>query len=276
MPKGFSDYIDYCANIVYDGEKAIVLNPEGYAVVDQGGNATFHYYLRDHIGSNRVVFTPQDSIEQVNHYYAWGGLMDISSNEDAQRYRFCGKELLRDNGIDWYDHGARWYDATLPTWHTMDPLSESYYNISPFVYCAGNPINLKDLDGRKFVFTNGTTDSFKESFYKAINLLNTKGCGDLYNLIESVSINIYIIEKYDIEDGNYFDSTKESLFWNPHRGIKTTNEIFLSPTTLLNHELDHISEYLFNNSQYNINSKDDDKNLYTNKEEEREIGRAHV
>ena len=149
MPKGFSDYIDYCANIVYDGENAIVLNPEGYAVIDQGGNATFHYYLRDHLGSNRVVFTPQDSIEQVNHYYAWGGLMDISSNEDAQRYRFCGKELLRDNGIDWYDHGARWYDATLPSWHTMDPLCESYYNISPFVYCAGNPIVFVDKDGKR-------------------------------------------------------------------------------------------------------------------------------
>lgn len=32
-------------------------------------------------------------------------------------------------------------------WMTMDPLAEKYYHIIPYVYCAGNPINLVDPDG---------------------------------------------------------------------------------------------------------------------------------
>lgn len=85
---------------------------------------------------------------EANHYYPWGGLMAVSTGGDAQRYKFSGKELIRDHGIDWYDHGARWYDATAPTWHTMDPLCEKYYSISPYAYCAGNPIRFVDPDGK--------------------------------------------------------------------------------------------------------------------------------
>lgn len=73
--------------------------------------------------------------------------MAVSTGEDTQRYKYCGKELMRDHGIDWYDHGARWYDATAPTWHVMDPLCEKYYNVSPYMYCAGNPVNYLDLGG---------------------------------------------------------------------------------------------------------------------------------
>ena len=31
----------------------------------------------------------------------------------------------------------------------MDPLAEKYYSVSPYVYCAGNPVNLVDEGGRK-------------------------------------------------------------------------------------------------------------------------------
>lgn len=30
----------------------------------------------------------------------------------------------------------------------MDPLCEKYYNISPYAYCAGNPVMIVDPDGR--------------------------------------------------------------------------------------------------------------------------------
>ena len=43
---------------------------------------------------------------EANHYYPWGGLMAVSTGGDAQRYKFSGKELIRDHGIDWYDHGS--------------------------------------------------------------------------------------------------------------------------------------------------------------------------
>lgn len=53
------------------------------------------------------------------------------------------------NGLDLYDYGARWMDAALGRFTTMDPLCEKYYSISPYAYCGGNPVNMVDPDGRK-------------------------------------------------------------------------------------------------------------------------------
>ena len=60
-----------------------------------------------------------------------------------------GKELDRMHGLDWYDYGARHYDAALLRWHTMDPLCEKYYHISPYAFCANNFANAVDKDGRE-------------------------------------------------------------------------------------------------------------------------------
>ncbi|MDC2276332.1 hypothetical protein PO118_03040, partial [Bacteroides thetaiotaomicron] len=42
--------------------------------------------------------------------------------------KYNGKELDRKNGLDWYDYGARMYDAALGRWHAVDPMSEKYYS----------------------------------------------------------------------------------------------------------------------------------------------------
>ena len=52
------------------------------------------------------------------------------------------------NSLNMYDFGARWYDvAGVPMWTSVDPLSEKYYNASPYAYCAGDPVNRSDPDG---------------------------------------------------------------------------------------------------------------------------------
>ncbi|HOU69615.1 MAG TPA: RHS repeat-associated core domain-containing protein, partial [Paludibacteraceae bacterium] len=54
-----------------------------------------------------------------------------------------------------YDHGARSRDPKLTMWYGVDPLYEKYPDMSPYVYCAGNPVNFIDPDGmRKFCVTN--------------------------------------------------------------------------------------------------------------------------
>ena len=50
--------------------------------------------------------TKSSEVEQVNHYYPYGGLMGESTNSDAQPYKYNGKELDRHHGLDWYDYGA--------------------------------------------------------------------------------------------------------------------------------------------------------------------------
>jgi RHS repeat-associated protein len=64
-------------------------------------------------------------------------------------FRFTGKELDRQNSLNMYDFGARWYDvAGVPMWTSIDPLAEKYYNVTPYSYCAGDPVNKIDPDGR--------------------------------------------------------------------------------------------------------------------------------
>jgi RHS repeat-associated protein len=65
----------------------------------------------------------------------------------VQRYKYNGKELDRMHGLNLYDYGARQYDGAGVRFTTMDPLCEKYYNVSPYVYCAGNPVMYVDPDG---------------------------------------------------------------------------------------------------------------------------------
>ena len=89
----------------------------------------------------------------MNHYYPFGGT--FASTSSVQPYKYNGKELDRKGGLDWYDYGARHYDAALGRWHVVDPMAEKYFGWSPYNYCANNSINCIDPDGKKIIFVNG-------------------------------------------------------------------------------------------------------------------------
>lgn len=139
--------IDYCGNIIYDGDETMILNDVGYALYNKDSNLSFHYYLKDHLGNNRVVVSEDGEIEQVNDYYPTGALMTSSKGGDTQRFKFNGKELDRTNGLNWYDYGARNYDAAIVRWDGMDKLCEKYSPFTPYGYCKNNFVNAYDKDG---------------------------------------------------------------------------------------------------------------------------------
>ena len=65
---------------------------------------------------------------------------------------FTGKERYSETGFSYF--GARYYDSDVLTgWLSVDPMADKYPNISPYAYCAWNPIRLVDPDGRELVFT---------------------------------------------------------------------------------------------------------------------------
>jgi RHS repeat-associated protein len=97
-----------------------------------------------------VVLSQAGAVEQVNHYYPFGGLFGEGAQTSGQPYRYNGKELDRKFGLDFYDYGARHYDAALGRWFTADPLAEKYYDISPYAYCSNNPVRYIDPDGREW------------------------------------------------------------------------------------------------------------------------------
>lgn len=143
----------YCGNFVYeDGILQRVL-VEGGFITFSNGTPQYHFYIKDHLGSNRVVTDADGNIEEYNHYYPYGALMNISS-ASTQPYKYNGKELNRLNRLLWYDYSARQYNPILGRFSSVDPLCEKYYGMSPYVYCKCNPINRIDPDGMDDYFDN--------------------------------------------------------------------------------------------------------------------------
>ena len=74
--------------------------------------------------------------------------------------------------------GARYYDSGLSIWLSVDPMSDKYPSMSPYNYCANNPVILVDPDGREVIFNSlidvivvGTQLLFNSHFrenYKAL------------------------------------------------------------------------------------------------------------
>ena len=117
------------------------------------GQASFHYYLQDHLGNNRAVVSEAGTMEQTTEYYPFGGIYgDVSTNPGLQLYKYNGKEFDHSLGLDLYDYGARLYDpALVVVWTGGDPLVDEYGGISPYAYCGNNPVNAIDPDGKKLI-----------------------------------------------------------------------------------------------------------------------------
>jgi RHS repeat-associated protein len=159
---------DYSGAFVYkDNWLAYILTPEGRIVIPQptgspSGKALtaasyyYEYQLKDHLGNVRVTFTDKDKngvpeVQSENHYYPFGmpiGALSYTNNVTTlntiafkNEYFYNGKEAEDDFGLGWLDYGARMYDPVVGRWWSIDAMAEKYYNNSPYVYCANNPIS---------------------------------------------------------------------------------------------------------------------------------------
>jgi RHS repeat-associated protein len=86
---------------------------------------------------------------QKTQYYP-SGLPRKSNNGDNpgwQPYKYGGKEFVEMHGLDEYDSDARWYYPAIMRTTTPDPLAEKYYDISPYAWCANNPVKNVDPNG---------------------------------------------------------------------------------------------------------------------------------
>ena len=124
--------------------------------------------MKDHLGNNRVVADGIGTIVAVNDYDPYGSTPGEMENEltetdgsftmDGTLWKYGGKE--RSESFRDYDFAARRYSTGLLRFTTMDPLAEKYYHLSPYAYCAGNPIRYVDPTGMEGVKYKDNNDNY--------------------------------------------------------------------------------------------------------------------
>ena len=139
---GTTTTTDYAGNVVYEnGTQKRMLTETGYVVLT---DSKHYFYIKDHLGNIRVVADEDGSAKEQNEYYPFG--LNYTATT-YQPYKYNGKELDTKAGLNWYDYGARHYDAALGRFLTVDPLAEKMGAWSPYGYCLNNPMKYVDKDG---------------------------------------------------------------------------------------------------------------------------------
>ena len=135
-----------------------------------------------------MVFNERDSVEQVTHYYPFGGSFGDGVGSSVQDYLYSGKELTRFNALNWYNFGARWYDPAILRWNGVDKLAEKYKPVSPYSFCLNNPIRYVDLDGRapgdKFKYPTLAALDFGMIYNKLSILDNKEYASFIYKMLD--------------------------------------------------------------------------------------------
>lgn len=108
--------------------------------------AEIYYFHTDHLGSSAWVTDTLGHAVQHLAYLPWGeSWVSQKTGNFSTIYTFSGKERDEETGYSYF--GQRFYDSQLSFWLSADPMRGKYPNMSPFVYCANNPIKLVDPNG---------------------------------------------------------------------------------------------------------------------------------
>ena len=263
---GTTTTTDYCGNVIYEnGVQKLLLTEAGYLTL---ADSKYHYYLQDHQGNNRVVIDQNGTVEEVNHYYPFGGV--FANSTSVQTYKYNGKELDTKKGLNWYDYGARHYDAAVGRFHTKDRFAEKYYPMSPYQYAANCPMKNIDVNGDSIIIApnpNGLIDEIKLWFgfdtkYQSQVKADLKQLKDADSMVKDmiegleISANTIVItdiaderqakgqngnRTYETSNGTNSSSQEITVEYSPYNTL-TNNQNERPPIVGLVHELGHAAE----------------------------------
>ena len=158
------------------------------------------------MGNVGVLYTkdPVDGLTKIveeNNYYPFG-LKHANYNSyvpvNTYNYKYNGKELQREFGLNMYDYGARNYDPAIGRWMNMDPLAENHHENNPYMYANNNPVIFVDPDGKDFTLTGVAAQDFARGLQRELRNADDNG----YN--NEISNSRY----EDNDDKNYEDPPK--------------------------------------------------------------------
>ncbi len=198
-----SKTFDYAGRFVYSDvngdntELAYLMANHGRIVMHEDGSSSYEYSLKDHLGNTRITFDEDMNILQEDAYYPYGmNIKGLSYNNSCSenKYKYNGKrctersrsELQDEFGLDWYDYGARMYDASIGRWHVSDPKTEEREWLSPFNYVQNNPLGRIDPNGARDHVFDDRPDQRDEDFKNRVkNYIANRIQTTAYNLLRS-------------------------------------------------------------------------------------------
>ena len=147
-----------------------------------GDTAECYWFHFDHLGSSSWVTDSVGHAVQHLHYLPWGeDFVNQRTTNFSARHTFSAKERDTETGLSYF--GSRYYSSDLSIWLSVDPMSDKYASLSPYNYCANNPVKLTDPDGRwipgldedgNVTYTAEKGDSF-ETFYRQFDCRDANG-----------------------------------------------------------------------------------------------------
>ncbi|MDD6583065.1 MAG: SpvB/TcaC N-terminal domain-containing protein [Bacteroidales bacterium] len=221
--------------------KLVVLDqPQGTAT-DPFYEEECYWYHPDHLGSTSWVSDKAGKGIQYLYYLPWGEeLANQRATDYASRYTFSGKE--RDEETDYGYFGARYYNSDLSIWLSVDPMADKYPGLSPYTYCANNPVRLVDEDGREVEY-----NSFEDKLIVFISRIFDRSFRDKFNELKK-SNEVYVFAKGNHIVGN---TESESPFLSTD-GKRIFINYFLSNDgklggetifSMLKHETEHAMQF---------------------------------
>ena len=180
-----------------DAEGIMRMLQEQHQKTHDDPDVVFFYHL-DHLGGTSYLTDKGGQVAQTLAYLPYGeNWVDVTAFQyDTSQvgfYQFNGKERDPETGFLYY--GARYYWPELWTgWTTPDPMMDKYPGISPYAYCAWNPVNLLDPDGMKI-------DSSTVS-EKIWNIVNPSHCSynanfaEVFNQLANDHTTLFIFEEW--------------------------------------------------------------------------------
>ena len=160
-------------------------------------NSAVYFYHSDHLGSASWITNGNGTPIQHLQYMPYGEpFVNERISSYNERFTFTGKERDSETGFSYF--GARYYDSDLMTgWLSVDPLADKYPGLSPYAYCAWNPIKLVDPDGEDIwlpeILEDGSINYIKEEGDNAETLYKQYGvtkeqANKLYDRMENGKI----------------------------------------------------------------------------------------
>jgi RHS repeat-associated protein len=151
------------------------------AIDDQYGVSDFeasqYFYHPDHLGSSSFITNASGNVDQHLQYLPFGEPWIDQRTQNNIRFTFSGKERDEETGYNYF--GARYYNADISIWLSVDPLSDKFPSMTGYNYCFNNPIVLVDPDGMQ-PWWPGVTTTFIElkgsiGIGPGVNIVNQSG-----------------------------------------------------------------------------------------------------